>query len=553
MIKNLKKYKHKTYLDGRIILVCGNSEDILKDIQSNSIHTIVSDPPAGISFMGKDWDKDKGGRDNWIKWMSEHIMYETKRILKDGGHGLIWSLPRTSHWTATACENAGFEIRDIITHIFGSGFPKSLDISKAIDKVGGIEGYKIRYEIAELIKVSKKSDTEIAKICGVSSTLVRFWRFKERNIQTKEAEKIKSILNCNIPQKAEREIVGTRISTAVDCHKWLGNKEKKDINYEIDITIPKTEQAKEAEGFGTALKPATENWILIRKPLAEKTVAEQYLKNKAGGINIDGCRVGTEEISTHNAPKGTFAGGELDRGSDTSSYKTHQGRFPANIVLSHSEECEYLGTKEIKPNNGSGKCSGKTDGSKSIFGVKGNFVDYSRETISNWKCADGCPIKELDKQSGILKTHGGGIQKNTVWLGKGDNRIIPKGDMGGCSRFFYQAKPSKSEKNLGCDMLEEKNNMRVNAPRLSEQDKLNTKHSNNHPTVKSIALMSYLCKLVGKENEFIIDPFMGSGTTGISALQNNMKFIGIEQSEEYFDIACKRIEYWVKEKQKDLF
>lgn len=108
----------------------GDSLDVLKTLEANSIDSLVTDPPAGISFMGKSWDGDKGGRAEWITWMSE-VMRECYRVLKPGAHGLVWALPRTSHWTAMALEDAGFEIRDCIYHLFGSGFPKSLNIEKA--------------------------------------------------------------------------------------------------------------------------------------------------------------------------------------------------------------------------------------------------------------------------------------------------------------------------------------------------------------------------------------------------------------------------------------
>jgi len=93
----------------------------MRTLKKNSVDSIVTDPPAGISFMSRDWDSDKGGRDNWIQWMSE-VATECKRVLKPGGHAFVWAIPRTSHWTATAWENAGFEIRDVVAHIFGSGF-----------------------------------------------------------------------------------------------------------------------------------------------------------------------------------------------------------------------------------------------------------------------------------------------------------------------------------------------------------------------------------------------------------------------------------------------
>ena len=117
----------------------------LKLLEDESVDSLITDPPAGISFMGKDWDGDKGGRAQWITWMSE-VMSECLRVMKPGAHGLVWAIPRTSHWTATALEDAGFEIRDVVTHIFGSGFPKSHDISKAIDKAARAKREVVGYE-----------------------------------------------------------------------------------------------------------------------------------------------------------------------------------------------------------------------------------------------------------------------------------------------------------------------------------------------------------------------------------------------------------------------
>lgn len=112
--------------------------ETLKTLPADSIDALITDPPAGISFMGKAWDNDKGGRKQWIAWMTE-VMTECLRVMKPGAHGLVWAIPRTAHWTGGALEDAGFEVRDVITHLFGSGFPKSLDISKAIDKAAGVK------------------------------------------------------------------------------------------------------------------------------------------------------------------------------------------------------------------------------------------------------------------------------------------------------------------------------------------------------------------------------------------------------------------------------
>jgi len=217
----------------------------LAELEDCSVDALVTDPPAGISFMGKDWDRDKGGRDAWIEWMAG-VMKDVLRVLKPGAHGFVWALPRTSHWTATALENAGFEIRDIVTHLFGSGFPKSANISKAIDRAAG-------------------------------------------------------------------------------------------------ATVSVIDAAREWEGWGTALKPASEHWILVRKPLSEKTVVKNVLKHGTGGINIDGCRIATN-WDTDPTRRGWQGGRRPGTGPFTSGDRTRptvkrggpenaSGRWPANLVL----------------------------------------------------------------------------------------------------------------------------------------------------------------------------------------------------------------------------
>jgi len=371
----------------------------MKGIGAKSVDSIITDPPAGISFMGKAWDDDKGGRDQWIMWLSE-VMRECNRVLKPGAHALVWSIPRTSHWTTTAIENAGFEIRDVVTHLFGSGFPKSLDVSKAIP------------------------------------------------------------------------------------------------------------EAKQWQGFGTALKPAAEFWILARKPLSEKTVAKNVLKWGCGALNIDGSRVGTE--TRHNPSASNTDREKWRMNTSEVDGRITTGRFPANLVLSCSEHC--------------------TDEMHDIE----------------------CAIKMLDDQSGISKSSGGAgkaSQKNLIRSGikAGGEYSKPKnlgglGDTGGASRFFYCAKVSSSERNAGLEGMPNKEVHRYgkglgqgldpNAPAIDK---------NHHPTVKPIKLMSYLINLITPPNGTVLDPFMGSGSTGIAAKKLGFKFIGIEREKEYFEIAEKRI------------
>jgi DNA modification methylase len=391
----------------------GDCLDIIKRMKDNSVDSLVTDPPAGISFMGKSWDDDKGGRKQWIAWMSE-VMTECMRVLKPGAHGLVWAIPRTSHWTATALEDAGFEVRDVVTHIFGSGFPKSLNVGK----------------------------------------------------QTK---------------------------------------------------LP------EHQGIGTALKPASEHWVLVRKPCSEKTVAANVLRWECGGLNIDTSRIdGKPEMpwgKQYCDPGNGNTHGKMKR----IPYVPATGRFPANLVLSHNDDCVEVGTKKIKSHNPDNKL--ESDTTVNAYGayknrfLKGHASEDGAETVAAWECTPGCSVAELDKQSGPCKT--GDIKKGTL-QGFGNSAIYGGGvvpseyktdSASGASRFFYVAKASKKDK--GAD--------------------------NTHPTVKSTNLMSYLIKLITPPNGIILDPFMGSGSTGVAAKREGFKFIGIEQDSDYVGIAKARI------------
>jgi hypothetical protein len=268
----------------------------LKAMPDNSIDSLVTDPPAGISFMGKDWDKDKGGRDQWVAWMTE-VMAECLRVMKPGAHGLVWAIPRTSHWTATALENAGFEVRDVITHHFGSGFPKSLDISKAIDKAAGAK--------REVVSTRKTKDIRT--------------KISEPNVD-------------NQPKFAPGSPT---------------------LYMEYKETAPATPEAKQWQGFGTALKPASEHWILVRRPCSEKTVAANVLKWGCGGLNIDASRIEGKPRTTHadgnfqSKTKNTEVYGEFGLGYQCPE---PQGRWPSNALFSHNDDCELVGSKSCTSN-----------------------------------------------------------------------------------------------------------------------------------------------------------------------------------------------------------
>ena len=425
-------------------IIHGDCLKKLPKFDDNSIDALCTDPPAGINFMNKEWDKNRGGRECWVMWLQE-IMEQCYRVLKPGSHGFVWAIPRTSHWTATALEDAGFEIRDIVTHLFGSGFPKNLNISRVIDKAAGKDHLRKR--------TYKKHTGGNGGVISNKNCLEGFrapWR--------------------DDPEKCE-------------ASTWA--------------TAPHTEQAKKWDGWGTALKPASEHWILIRKPCSEKTVAKNVLKWGVGGINIDACRVGSEGFG---AGGGSKVGSGKGVAENASGIKTNakvmpahpQGRFPANLILDD---------------------------------VAGEMLDEQ-----SGDCLTGGPKKQSTKPGSF---GGGG----------GDTQNVHTGTKGGASRFFYCAKPSKRERNAGLnfnsEIVDDGRKKKIDNPFLRGK----TERINTHPTVKSIQLMRYLCRLITPPKGIILDPFMGSGTTGCAAVKEGFSFIGIELDKKDCQISRSRIQY----------
>jgi site-specific DNA-methyltransferase (adenine-specific) len=334
------------------------------------------------------------------------------------------------------------------------------------------------------------------------------------------------------------------------------------------ITAPSTEQAKEWDGWGSALKPAVEPIVLARKPLEKGlSIADNVLKWGTGAINIDGCRVTTND----NLNGGAYSENKKSDGEWGTmhefvgkEYEQPQGRFPANLILTHHPDCECIGTKKVKPSNGSGKASENGGGfSKGMFGdgtsdnIGGGFTDANgEETVEDWNCVDDCPIKILDEQSGESKSNKRGAVYNKPT--ENSNIYTPAAsdyrddntyaDKGGASRFFYTPKTSKSERNWGLEDFEETissdrkaiHNVGANNPR----NRSGKPKANIHPTVKPVKLMQYLARLITPPNGLVLDPFNGSGTTGIACKLEGFDYIGLEISEEYCEIARGRIESW---------
>jgi site-specific DNA-methyltransferase (adenine-specific) len=327
----------------------GDCLDVLKTLADCSVDAIVTDPPAGIAFMGKEWDRDKGGKAEWIQWM-QSVADQCLRVIKPGGHALVWAIPRTSHWTGTAWEDAGWQPRDKIYHVFGSGFPKSLDVSKAIDKAAGAEREKI--PVGDPVK---------------------------RMIPGADQDKTGS---------------------------WIKDNGRE---YQPGIETPATEAAKQWEGWGTALKPAAEEWWLFRKPLIG-TVAANVLEHGTGGLNIDGCRVGHNEDCRMMAPSQANIDNPSDKCRQAGRREAilelkPEGRWPANFIHDGSEEVLAL-FPEVAGVVG----ARREGGDKSIFSGGGH--------------------SQAEKQRIV-----GGVK-----------------DSGSAARFFYCAKASRDDRDEGLPM-----------------------------------------------------------------------------------------------------
>lgn len=323
------------------------------------------------------------------------------------------------------------------------------------------------------------------------------------------------------------------------------------ITQNEDGTFNIPEKVRDLEPFGTALKPASEYIVLARKPLSEKSVAENVLKWGTGGINVDGCRVGSESMSYIRNEKDK---GVIGFGMNKYESEINEGRFPANLIL----ECicdEVIKGDEIKGNENY-KWS-NTNSNGEVFKGRGKYTPRT-ETL-DIHTNPMCPCRLLDEQSGVSKSN----TKQRVIEEKEAGQMYHRheqpsnnykqkvyvgdySDSGGSSRFFYQAKVSKAERNMGLDGFEEKEKIGNLSDVVSDSK---NKVKNNHPTVKPINLMTYLCRLITPEGGIILDPFMGSGSTGISAQLEGFRFVGMEQDKSYFDIAEARIENYEKYKK----
>lgn len=590
-------------------LILGDSYLILKTLAADSVDAVVTDPPYGLSFMNKHWDHDVPSVELWR---------EVLRVLKPGGHVLSFGGTRTYHRMVVNIEDAGFEIRDQIQWIYGSGFPKSLDVSKAIDKAAGAEREIVGSTVSGKILRSNGNnerpyqqgqDRIECPVTAPATDLAKQWSgwgtalkpafepvVLARKPLTGEAlldslvrecqqllfariVRTHSALNPNVKTRPSivQWLAGNSTLTQDDLSEVMAtlrfeSENNSNLNTELswldilaevsqlentfttemasslttDLRILKslpwnntqvnmlpseqrgerssvssvtgvlcavtlkleTTRISSAQDLATRsvaqleLRPDAEPIVLARKPLIG-TVAENVQKFGTGAINIDASRIGSDGgkplvIETLDYQDKTNKNGSAKfRTKNVIHDDTVRGRSPANVLF--DEEAAAV----------------------------------------------------LDEQSGILKS---GSKKpsmpnglNNVYGANMGGAAGSIASFGGASRFFYVAKASKRERNAGLEGMPEKELRSAGGttssgkPTMEGRDRFGSVQSNNHPTVKPIKLMKYLVRLITPPGGTVLDPFMGSGTTGIAAKNLGFGFVGIERSEEYFEIAKRRI------------
>ena len=478
-----------------------NCLEMLQGLPDNSIDSLVTDPPYGMSkddpkqmqeiirqwangnddatklgkgFMGKEWDA----------FVPPPLIWkEIYRVLKPGAYGLVFSSTRTQDLMSISLRFAGFQIKDVVEWLYFSGFPKSHNIGKAIDKMDAKEERRKRnLEFTAFMRSTGLTSKQINDATGTNMAGHYLTDKEQPAVATEDLfSKLRPLITTPIPASIERlvkdrtvesentkkrEVVGKNPNVSNGKAGWqdTGYVGGKVTGGDDQITTSHTPEAKKWDGWGTQLKPSHEPAILIQKPISEKTIADNVLKWGTGGLNIDETRIGEEEISVHNAPKGTFAGGEWDRGSET-IYRTNTGRFPANSITEDPDQF-YSKYFNITP-------------------------------------------KELSKKAGKK-------DRNADYLG--------------------------NEIGLEEKVLEKEGPLRT-------AEKRETKKKNNHPTVKPVALMEHLIKMITPYDGVVMDPFLGSGSTIVAARRlahfnekyYKLNFIGSELSSEYFEICEARI------------
>ncbi len=445
------------------MILLGDCQHILQHLPENSVDSIVTDPPYGLSnkqpdimevlvnwINGEDYQSSIGGFMNaeWDNFVPGPAVWrEVYRVLKPGGHILCFASNRTVDLMGISLRMAGFEIKDMIVYAYGSGFPKSRNISKDID----------RKALLEWVDRNRPFASRLIK---------RIWNASDK-----------------------KAIKWTKLALDKYSNIPVANK----IKDENGPVAPVTLYAKKWDGFGTAIKPALMPIVLARKPLNGKGIVGNILKYNTGGLNIEACKVGV-------------IGNE------------HIGRWPANLMTDGSDTINALFPNSLSGNR-----------LKSNTEIRRKGV--SKTTVFNTK---NCRF-DVNKSSSVANFGDNGSSarffKTCPFIDEVDFPV------------FYTSKPSKTERNIGLANITEKTTTKESG------ESGNNYRLNNHATVKPLSLISYLVRLITPPGGTVLDPFLGSGTTGMAAVIEDMDYIGIEKEEDFVAIANARIEYTKNNKE----
>lgn len=551
------------YQTDRFSLYEGDCRIVLRGLADCSAHSVVCDPPYELGFMGKGWDRSGIAYD-------ASVWSECLRILKPGGHLLAFGGSRTYHRLACAVEDAGFEIRDQIQYIYGSGFPKSLNVSKNLreeeslcicdEHNSDLRGLQNRIpDMESVAEASQDADLFLSVQRQVTRAGVGHSRpqgesgvdYRGRSVayaQDDGAEQPGVEGRCNVLSQTRQlqadqvRAMPARVS-GDGPQGWLrdgasgdhGPMDRASANQNGSSTSRRSQPAEQSpheplamagqsepqvsgawplcgrcgkpmvpDGLGSALKPAHEPIVLARKPF-NSTLIQNVLQHGTGGLNIDGSRVEADEVvGWHGNPSRGFSGG-LD--SREPGGRPVSGRWPANVIHDGSDE------------------------------AMAGFPDVNSGGLNGG-------------QSGACYAQGSPF-------GDGWNVGLTHGDSGSAARFFYCAKANQEDRNEGLEDLPRQSagavtdrkdgSAGLNSPRAGAGR--NNGSRNPHPTVKPKDLMRYLCRLVTPPSGTVLDPFCGSGSTGKAAMLEGLKFIGIELSAEYCELAKRRIDAVTKQAQ----
>lgn len=510
-------------------IICGDSLEVMRDLASDSVDLVLTDPPYGYSFMGKDWDKAVPSVDIWK---------ECLRVLKPGAFCCVMSAPRSDVQMNMIrnLSEAGFRLDFTpIYWTYASGFPKAGNIGKLVDKRRwGAKVDEIRHYLRDVIKASTITNQAIKQHLGYDhkSGVVSNWTVTDSGASVpsgKDWLKLKEILPLDnryddLILEVEREELGRQKMTI-----GIGGSSER-MGAEKIINEATSPQAKALDGSyaGFQPKPAVEVIIVAMKPLSEKTFVDQALKNGKGITWLDDCRVPTESGADLNGGgyrgvRDNFNGTSFNIPGTGKEFVEPKGRFPANLLVADdvlNDGVERKSTGGINTNGHAGKIRmGRTSGQGSNAGGLGDSGSYSRYfDLDRWW------INLSDTSSTLL------------WASTLPFLIVPKA--------------SKSEKNEGLEgwpqtegaiSRGEMESVRWPDGSMKLRKTPQPTRANHHPTVKPLKLMSYLIVLFSREGDIILDPFLGSGTTCVSAKNLNRNYIGIEINPDYVKIAQDRL------------